>query len=111
MRGVNLIFDAPGGSSMARLRPDFGMTPATSATAAAIRETAALARRFEAIVFDWDGTAVPDRRADATRIRRLVEQASVRGLELAVVSGTHVGDVDGQLARAARRSRRPDRSR
>jgi hypothetical protein len=96
MRGVNLIFDAPGGG-MATLRSDVGMTLATSASAAGIRETAALARRFEAIVFDWDGTAVPDRRADATPIRRLVEQASVRALELAVVSGTHVGNIDGQL--------------
>jgi hypothetical protein len=49
-------------------------------------------------VFDWDGTAVPDRRSDATRIRRLVEQACARGLELAIVSGTHIGNVDGQLA-------------
>ena len=57
-----------------------------------------LARRFEAIVFDWDGTAVPDRHADATRMRRLVEQACAAGLELAVVSGTHVDNVDGQLA-------------
>ena len=57
-----------------------------------------LARRFEAIVFDWDGTAVPDRHADATRIRHLVEEASTAGLELAVVSGTHVCNVDGQLA-------------
>jgi trehalose/maltose hydrolase-like predicted phosphorylase len=57
-----------------------------------------LARRFEAIVFDWDGTAVPDRHADTTRIRHLVENACAAGLELAVVSGTHVGNVDGQLA-------------
>ena len=57
-----------------------------------------LARRFEAIVFDWDGTAVPDRHADASRMRRLVEEACAAGLELAVVSGTHVGNVDGQLA-------------
>ena len=57
-----------------------------------------VARRFEAIVFDWDGTAVPDRHADPTRIRRLVEDACAAGLELAVVSGTHVGNVDGQLA-------------
>ena len=27
-----------------------------------------LDRRFEAVVFDWDGTAVPDRGADATPI-------------------------------------------
>jgi trehalose/maltose hydrolase-like predicted phosphorylase len=56
-----------------------------------------LARRFEAIVFDWDGTAVPDRHADATRMRRLVEDACAAGLELVVVSGTHVGNVDDQL--------------
>jgi len=59
---------------------------------------APLARRFEAIMFDWDGTAVPDRHADATRIRRLVEEACAAGIELAVVSGTHVGNVDSQLA-------------
>ena len=74
------------------------MTGTISLPAAAIREFAALAQRFEAIVFDWDGTAVPDRRADTSRIRTLVEQACADGLELAVVSGTHVGNVDGQLA-------------
>ena len=65
-----------------------------------------VARRFEAIVFDWDGTAVPDRHADATRMRRLVEDGCAAGLELAVVSGTHVDNVDGQLGRAAGRPRR-----
>ncbi|MGO9885111.1 MAG: hypothetical protein ACLPV4_19105, partial [Solirubrobacteraceae bacterium] len=59
---------------------------------------APLARRFEAIVFDWDGTAIPDRHADATRMRRLAEDACAAGLELALVSGTDVGNVDGQLA-------------
>jgi trehalose/maltose hydrolase-like predicted phosphorylase len=58
---------------------------------------APLARRFEAIVFDWVGTAVPDRHADATRLRRLVEDACSAGIELAIVSGTHVENVDGQL--------------
>jgi len=57
-----------------------------------------LARRFEAIVFDWYGTAVRDRRADTTRMRGLVEDACAAGLELAVVSRTDVGSVDGQLA-------------
>ena len=59
---------------------------------------APLARRFEAIVFDWDGTAVPDRRADASVVRRLVEEACAAGIEVAIVSGTHVDNVDGQLA-------------
>jgi hydroxymethylpyrimidine pyrophosphatase-like HAD family hydrolase len=57
-----------------------------------------LHRRFEAIVFDWDGTAVPDRAADASAVRRLVERLCGAGLEVVVVSGTHVGNVDGQLA-------------
>jgi hypothetical protein len=56
-----------------------------------------LDRRFEAVVFDWDGTAVADRHADAARLRSPVERASACGLELAIVSGTHVGNVDGQL--------------
>jgi trehalose/maltose hydrolase-like predicted phosphorylase len=58
----------------------------------------ALDRRFEAVVFDWDGTAVPDRQANPTRLRRLVHELSAKGLDLAVITGTHVGNVDGQLA-------------
>src|SRR5690348_4120255 len=57
----------------------------------------ALDRRFEAVAFDWDGTAVPDRAADATEVRDLVEQLCAVGMEIVVVSGTHVGNVDGQL--------------
>ncbi|HWS47032.1 MAG TPA: hypothetical protein VN636_14290, partial [Acidimicrobiia bacterium] len=57
----------------------------------------ALARRFEALVFDWDGTAVPDRRADASRVRALIEDLCAAGMHVVVVSGTHVGNVDEQL--------------
>lgn len=53
--------------------------------------------RFEAVVFDWDGTAVPDRQADASDLRELIEGLCTRGLDLAVITGTHVGNVDGQL--------------
>ena len=56
-----------------------------------------IARRFDALVFDWDGTAVPDREADATRVRELVESLCAAGMHVVVVSGTHVGNVDGQL--------------
>ena len=42
----------------------------------------ALDRRFEAVVFDWDGTAVPDRSADATELRELVEELCALGLDL-----------------------------
>lgn len=54
-------------------------------------------RTFEAILFDWDGTAVPDRHADATRARALVEDLCASGVHVLIVSGTHVGNVDGQL--------------
>jgi trehalose/maltose hydrolase-like predicted phosphorylase len=57
-----------------------------------------LDRRFEAVVFDWDGTAVPDRAADASPLRDVIEELCACGLDLAVVTGTHVGNVDGQLA-------------
>jgi trehalose/maltose hydrolase-like predicted phosphorylase len=56
-----------------------------------------MARRFEAIVFDWDGTAVADRSADASDARSLIEDLCAAGVHIAVVSGTHVGNVDGQL--------------
>ncbi len=58
---------------------------------------AELDRRFEAVVFDWDGTAVPDRSAKAGALRRLVEELCALGFDLGVVTGTHVGNVDGQL--------------
>jgi trehalose/maltose hydrolase-like predicted phosphorylase len=51
-----------------------------------------------AVVFDWDGTAVADRHAPATAVRDRVERLCGLGVHVAVVSGTHVGNVDGQLA-------------
>ena len=74
------------------------MTRLAAAMRAGGPTPAPLARRFEAIIFDWDGTAVPDRQADVTRVRGLIEQACAAGLEMALVSGTYVGNVDGQLA-------------
>ena len=62
-----------------------------------LRLSPALDRRFEAIVFDWDGTAVPDRQADAGRVRELVEALCAHGMNIGIVTGTHVGNVDGQL--------------
>jgi hypothetical protein len=56
-----------------------------------------LDRRFEAIVFDWDGTAVPDRRADAAPIREQLERLTSSGMDVAVTSGTHMENIDGQL--------------
>jgi trehalose/maltose hydrolase-like predicted phosphorylase len=61
------------------------------------RLPAALDRRFEAIVFDWDGTAVPDRQTDASRLGKLIEELCALGMELGIVSGGDVGDLDGRL--------------
>lgn len=58
---------------------------------------AKLDRRFEAVVFDWDGTAIPDRRADASRLRGLLERLSELALDAYAITGTHVGNVHGQL--------------
>jgi trehalose/maltose hydrolase-like predicted phosphorylase len=54
-------------------------------------------RTFEAIIFDWDGTAVPDRTADAEPVRLRVEALSRAGVDVTVVSGTSVDNIDGQL--------------
>jgi trehalose/maltose hydrolase-like predicted phosphorylase len=56
-----------------------------------------LDRRFEAIVFDWDGTAVPNRMADAGDVKALAEALSAAAVDLIIVSGTGVENVDGQL--------------
>jgi len=52
---------------------------------------------FEALVFDWDGTVVPDRKANADAARDRIERLCAAGVHLFVVSGTHVENVDGQL--------------
>ena len=46
---------------------------------------------------DWDGTAVASRSSDASELRTRIEAACRLGLHVAVVSGTHVENVDGQL--------------
>ncbi len=48
-------------------------------------------------MFDWDGTAVPDRRADAKELRDHIEALCEQGMFIGVVTGTHVDNVDGQL--------------
>jgi len=52
---------------------------------------------FEALVFDWDGTAVPDRQADAADVRDRIEALCSAGVHLFIVSGTNVENVARQL--------------
>src|SRR5665647_2168313 len=55
----------------------------------------ALDREFAVLCFDWDGTAVADRQADATAVRSRVERLCALGVDIAIVSGTNVTNVDG----------------
>ncbi|MEX2556136.1 MAG: glycosyl hydrolase family 65 protein [Actinomycetota bacterium] len=72
--------------------------PEVAGPAPALIPTASLPdRTFEAVVFEWDGTAVPDRNADAGEVRARIEALCATGTEIVVVSGTHVGNIDGQL--------------
>ncbi len=57
----------------------------------------ALLRRFEAIAFNWGGTAVIERQADASDLRERIEKLCALGVDAAVISGTSVETVDRQL--------------
>ncbi len=70
---------------------------ATNRSASIHRLYPPLNRRFEAILFDWHGTAVTNEHVDASRLRRLVEALCAAGMYLAVFSDASFGDVDRQL--------------
>jgi trehalose/maltose hydrolase-like predicted phosphorylase len=69
----------------------------TSVFAQAVTTEVGVRRRFEACVADWDGTLVPNRTSDASRVRDVVEGLCVAGFDVVVITGTHVENVDGQL--------------
>ncbi|MCM2279840.1 MAG: glycoside hydrolase family 65 protein [Oligoflexia bacterium] len=57
-------------------------------------------RNFSMIAFDWDGTAVMNRHADATEARQAIERLLTLGVLTVVVTGTHRGHLDRQFASA-----------
>ncbi|MCM2321933.1 MAG: glycoside hydrolase family 65 protein [Oligoflexia bacterium] len=59
-----------------------------------------LSRRFSMIAFDWDGTAVANRLADAAAARAAIERLLTLGVLVVVVTGTHRGHLDRQFANA-----------
>ncbi len=61
-----------------------------------------LDRVFSLVAFDWDGTAVPDRAADATTLGAAMDRLLRAGAQLAVLTGTRFANVDGALAGAIR---------
>lgn len=56
-----------------------------------------LQRPFRAIIFDWDGTAVADRREDAAPLVHVTEALLDLGIWLVVVTGTNFGNIDRQF--------------
>ena len=58
---------------------------------------AALDRRFEAAILDWEEAAVADRHADGSWLRSVVEELCGLGFDLAVVTDFDVDDVADQL--------------
>jgi trehalose/maltose hydrolase-like predicted phosphorylase len=70
------------------------------ATPAARRRTRvkpAIDRRFEAVLFDWAGTAAADRQADSTELREAIEELCALGLVVGIVTDSNVGDLDALL--------------
>jgi hypothetical protein len=61
-------------------------------------ESPRLRRSFRIIAFDWDGTAVKDRSADARPIAVPIEQLLKREIPIVVITGTNFKNVDRQFS-------------
>jgi len=79
------------------LRSKLDMTGAPSARAGGLSDEPAPARRFEALIFDWDRGDEPHGRGDE-HLGATIEEACAHGLELAIVSRMVVGELDALLA-------------
>jgi trehalose/maltose hydrolase-like predicted phosphorylase len=64
-----------------------------------------LRRSFDAILFDWDGTAVPGRSVPALDQAEAIGRLLDRGVLMAVVAGTHSGHIEQQLLENLDRTR------
>ena len=58
--------------------------------------------QFDLLAFDWDGTAVADRHADATELRHLLTQLLDRGVIVAIITGTNFRNIEHQCVGAIR---------
>lgn len=61
-----------------------------------------LARPFQMIVFDWDGTAVESRREDAAPLRGPIERLLRSEVLIVIVTGTNFRNIDGTFSSADR---------
>jgi len=53
---------------------------------------------FKIIAFDWDGTAVENRAADATMVTMRLEYLMQQGVQIVVITGTNFKNVDRQFS-------------
>lgn len=65
-----------------------------------------LQRHFRAIILDWDGTAVTDRREDATPLVHITEPLFDLGIWLVVVTGTNFDNINQQLCQLIHEEKR-----
>jgi kojibiose phosphorylase len=63
-------------------------------------------RRLEMMIFDWDGTAVPNRYVPIGRLKGRTERLLADGFVFVVVTGTHLGNVWNQFVRRIRKNLR-----
>jgi trehalose/maltose hydrolase-like predicted phosphorylase len=53
--------------------------------------------QVEVVVYDWDGTAVPDRQSDASAFAALTERLAAADVWSVVVTGTNFGNIERQF--------------
>jgi hypothetical protein len=61
-----------------------------------------LNRPFRIIAFDWDGTAVEDRSADARAVASRLEALMKCGVQIVVITGTNFNNIDRQFCQLVR---------
>lgn len=52
-------------------------------------------KKYDAVYFDWDGTAVISRNDDARPIARVMDQVLSKGIKLIIISGTTYNNIAG----------------
>jgi len=65
---------------------------------AMLEEFPRLIRPFRIIAFDWDGTAVENRSADARPVASPIEQLLKLGVPIVVITGTNFKNIDKQFS-------------
>ena len=63
-------------------------------------------RRFRMIVFDWDGTAVPNRQAPIGRLKDKTERLLGEGILFVVITGTNLDNIHCQFTEKIRKELR-----